>query len=308
MPVKKFQLTQHAAEMASYYKENGYVVIENCINDDDINQFLTAYERTKRSRTFVYYSQSIHKWIKPQLSSAGYIVESFENATRLVNAPSFAQAIKKILFHEKISEALTAVSGFEQFVSWQDMFFDRSTGTIDHQDSWYLDTRPNGYLVGAWYALEDIHPECGPFYVYPKSHALPRLERHLDHDEFRKKSLDQITAAKITKEKAMLRKGDLLLWHPFLLHGSESCENEAHSRKSFTSHFFPLGFARDMKGETSSPVEVLRRDLNRLEPTFNRNIFQIHDVNPYIFTGKGILKALLQNREAIKDMRRSSYE
>ena len=36
------------------------------------------------------------------------------------------------------------------------MFFDRSTGTVEHQDSWYLDTDPPGNLVGVWYALEDI--------------------------------------------------------------------------------------------------------------------------------------------------------
>ena len=306
--MKKFQLTASPSDAKAYYQEKGYVVFENCIDAQPVQDFLSAYEKIKKSRHFVYYSQSIHKWIKPELSSQGFICESFENATRLVNAPKFAQAIKAILFDVKVSQALAAITGFEQFVSWQDMFFDRSTGTIDHQDTWYLDTRPNGFLVGAWYALENVHPDCGVFYVYPKSHTLARLDRQLSHEEFRKQSLCQINEAGLSKEKAILSKGDLLLWHPFLLHGAESCQDENQSRKSFTSHFYPLGFARDTKEKPLGPIKELKKDLDKLVPTANENIFQMCEENPYISTGKGILKALLQNKSAIKDMRRSSYE
>ena len=49
---------------------------------------------------------------------------------------------------------------------WQNMFFDKSTGTIDHIDTWYLDSDPMGYLFGAWIALEDIDGKGGVFHVY----------------------------------------------------------------------------------------------------------------------------------------------
>jgi len=52
------------------------------------------------------------------------------------------------------------------------MFFDQSVGTIEHQDSWYLDTEPAGRLIGVWYALEEIDRNSGPFFVVPKSHTL----------------------------------------------------------------------------------------------------------------------------------------
>jgi len=306
--VEKFQLGSNIAELKEYYHEMGYVVLANCINDHAISEFLVEYEKIKKSRHFVYYSQSIHKWIRPQLSSQGYICDSFENATRLANAPAFVSAIKRILFDQKISQALSDVTGFTHFVSWQDMFFDRSTGTIDHQDSWYLDTLPNGYLVGAWYALEDIQSDCGVFYVYPKSHKLERLDRKLNHDDFREKSFQQVADAKISRKKALLKKGDLLLWHPYLLHGSESCQNENNSRKSFTSHFYPLGFSRDTKENSKDLLKSLKRDLSKCIATPNVNLLQLCEVNPYISTGKGILKSLLQGRKPLKDMRRTSYE
>ena len=48
--------------------------------------------------------------------------------------------------------------------------FDKSTGTVDHLDTWYLDTNPNGKLIAAWFALEDIKGDGGSFHIYPGSH------------------------------------------------------------------------------------------------------------------------------------------
>jgi len=36
-----------------------------------------------------------------------------------------------------------------------------------------MTTYPEGYLVGAWVAVEDIHPDSGPLVYYPGSHRLP---------------------------------------------------------------------------------------------------------------------------------------
>ena len=40
---------------------------------------------------------------------------------------------------------------------WQNMLFDKSTRTIDHVDSYYLDKNPSCYLIAAWFDLEDIN-------------------------------------------------------------------------------------------------------------------------------------------------------
>ena len=48
------------------------------------------------------------------------------------------------------------------------MFFDQKT-TRPHQDWIYLDSKPNGYIIAAWIALEDIPTEGIRFFVYPGS-------------------------------------------------------------------------------------------------------------------------------------------
>ena len=56
---------------------------------------------------------------------------------------------------------LKSLTGEDEFVMWQNMLFDKSTGTIDHLDSYYLDTDPIGNLIAIWVALEDINGEGG---------------------------------------------------------------------------------------------------------------------------------------------------
>ena len=77
---------------------------------------------------------------------------------------------EQILLSEEILSVLQEIGATETYSMWQNMLFDSSTGTIDHFDSWYLDTNPPGNLIGVWVALENIDDANGVFHVYPKSH------------------------------------------------------------------------------------------------------------------------------------------
>ena len=119
---------------------------------------------------------------------------------------------------------------------WQNMFFDKSVGTVDHFDSWYLDTDPPGSLIGAWFALEDIDGKGGTFHIYPHSHKIDFSQCfNYSHDEFIKFSADK--AKKFDKHELKIQKGDVLFWHPNLIHGSSSQNTEGYSRKSLTAHY-----------------------------------------------------------------------
>ena len=85
---------------------------------------------------------------------------------------------------EEILESLRSVSEETDFCMWQNMFFINLL-SVDHIDSWYLDTNPMGKLVAVWIALEDIDGEGGTFHIYPRSHlAIPDEWANLDHDHF----------------------------------------------------------------------------------------------------------------------------
>ena len=127
------------------------------------------------------------------------------------------------------------------------MFFDKSTGTVPHQDYYYLDTDPPGHLVAGWFALEDIQEDAGAFFVVPKSHMGPLIKRKTnipqfsDHEEYVTKVQKLITEQNYEPKPMLLEKGSVLFWHPFLVHGAFQNANPNHSIKSFTAHFLPFG-------------------------------------------------------------------
>ena len=56
------------------------------------------------------------------------------------------------------------------------MYFDGNPVTWPHQDIYYLDAEEIGRMTSAWVAVEDIAPDAGRFFVYPKSHLSRRME------------------------------------------------------------------------------------------------------------------------------------
>ena len=230
-----------------------------------IDAFMVQYERIKRSRAFIYYSQSIHRAIRPELNEYGFIRESMLNPTRIGLFPRFSDSIKQCIYHEAVTDALTALDGHEQHVSWQDMFFDLSTGTIEHADTWYMDTDPPGSLVGAWFALENIDEGAGTFFVMPGSHRVPPLDkaRYRIHEEFRKATLQFVEEHGFMSKGMPIDKGDVILWHPFLVHGGFSNQQIEGSIIGCSGRCDPIAHFRRLR---FSPILLGREPIAQALP------------------------------------------
>jgi len=260
--------------IAELYSEQGYFILRDTIPGPLIDNCLRALNAAKKRKSFVYYSQSTHRWITPQLSPSGFLTDSILNPSQHVQAPSLASSVRNIIYHQSVSDALSCIYPLHRdFVSWQDMLFDRSTGTIDHLDSWYLDTEVEGGLVGVWFALEDIAQQSGPFFVCPGSHKLGKISRETypSHSSFLGKVQSRIVDHNLQRVPMCLHKGDILVWNSLLIHGAFDCQNEALSRKSLTSHYFPLGCRRS----DSLSLRQLMTDLRSLRSTRNARIHRL---------------------------------
>ena len=144
---------------------------------------------------------------------------------------------------------------------WQNMFFDKSVGTVDHFDSWYLDTillKPYRF----WFALEDIDGK-GVLPYLSSFHKIDFSECYnYNHDEFIKFSSDK--AKKYNKFELKIRKGDVLFWHPNLIHGSSLQNKDGYSRKSLTAHYFPINYKKCLggyRGKKSDPNLTYKNSL-----------------------------------------------
>jgi phytanoyl-CoA hydroxylase len=313
MSIQKFSLPA-TKDVKEYYDVHGYVVIENLLNPTKIDHFFETYEAIKHNPFFIYYSQSIHTPLRPKITAEGYIQESMQNATQLKFFPRFSGAMLNCLVDTNISVVLSMLSGESSHAMYQNMFFDKSTGTIEHQDHYYLDTDPPGHLIGTWYALEDIHPEAGCFFVLPGSHLGAVIEREnmphskgvaarfADHDAMMDR-IRQLVQNNLYEYKTFpLCKGDVLFWHPYTIHGAHSCANPRYSRKSFTAHYGPTRMHRLYT--QSSPT---------LQPSSNPDIL-IDQQGTHLYWSnlklyiKYILDKASHRSEAFMDMRRQSYK
>jgi phytanoyl-CoA hydroxylase len=301
-----FTLSSDSAEIRAEYERSGYVIFKEMIPTPLIHEVRTALASLSRSKLSLYYSQSIHRWIRPRISSAGFMIDSMENPSWHMHLPHLRRATMNVIYHSRVTDALQLISGHTKFCSWQDMLFDRSTGTIDHQDSWYLDTKPEGKLIGAWFALEDIHQDSGPFFVYPGSHKLPRVseDEYPDHNDFIGKIMELRRESNLAKRHMDLPVGSVLFWHPNLIHGADFPADEQRSRKSLTSHYYPLGYLR--KDSVS-----LDHDAKMMKPTNNERMFR-KGVPEAAFVVKGYVKFLrdkvLGRNQPILPMGRDAYQ
>ena len=268
-------------DIYSNFKENGYCIFTNIFSKTDIDPILNElYKIRDKSRKPYYFSQATHRIVPFNFDENGYLSESIQGFTRQWNIKELANQGKEILLGAKMLEVLKSVfPQFKDFVQQNNMLFDKSMETIDHIDSWYLDTHPKGYLVGAWIALENIHPDCGPFRVYPGSHLDidPYILQNMDHDDF-VREISNIKKDYEAKE-LILNKGDVVIWDSRLIHGAARIKNHSFSRKSLTAHYYPINCTFQTKGIFSRQNRIylaIRKIYQHPELSKGHSIYQLN--------------------------------
>lgn len=227
-----------------YYEANGYYVYRNLISSDRIDQLLKRYKQDIVPSRYPFFRQNTDRYESNKLNSYGYIQQSFLDIHDYKKFPEFSKCAKEIYTSLEIRNALTEITGFESFYLMQTMLFDANTETQSHQDCWYLDTVPNGHLLAAWIALEDIDERAGRFYVVPKSHFLDFYNNtpELSHDDWIARIKAYVAAHPEQVYAPALNKGDALFWNSHTIHGALPNKDPSLSRKSLTAHYMPSEF------------------------------------------------------------------
>jgi hypothetical protein len=133
------------------------------------------------------------------------------------------------------------------------------TGWISTERNWHQDDlnppSVNGWYAAVWIALDDIHPDSGPFEFVPGSHRWPIVRRDklfdfIDPEERTQLSWPKtsegilvpllerkIKGSAATTQQFVASKGDVLIWHAHLVHRGSSPRNPRLLRKSLIAHF-----------------------------------------------------------------------
>lgn len=225
-----------------YYQENGYFVARNLIPTNLIDQLLNIYSTEIVPSRYPFFRQSTNKYEVNRLNEFGYVEQSFLDIHDYEKFPEFSTIAKEIYCGEEIQDMLRQITGSQSFNLMQTMLFDANTETQPHQDWWYLDTVPNGYLIAAWIALEDIAEEAGRFYVMSKSFKNPDFHSdtpNLSHSEWLTRIRAYFEGNQEDIKAPDLKKGDVLFWSSKTVHGALPTQNCRFSRKSLTAHYIP---------------------------------------------------------------------
>jgi phytanoyl-CoA hydroxylase len=241
----------------TYYEEQGYYIFRQLVPHNLIDKLLAEYQQKILPSKGYFFRQSSNRWEQNKISSFGYSEESFLDVHDYPRYPTFAEAVLNIYSLKEVREALTSLTEQSEHNLMQSMFFDLNAATPAHQDWYYLDSIPAGHLLAGWFALEDIHPEAGRFFVMPKTHLIDfdlSEDEKISHASYVTRVKKYIETHQDNIYAPALEKGDVLFWNSRTVHGSGETLNPCYSRKSLTAHYLPSEFEFGKRYVTSPSV------------------------------------------------------
>lgn len=209
------------------WNEKGFVVLKQLIDDKLIDAINAGMESALES---------------------GELAFNY-TGRKVVFAYEKVPEIKQVMQHPALLAVLKEKIGGE-IVPFQSINFHYGSEQSAHSDSIHMSTYPEGGLIAAWVALEDVTEENGPLFYYPGSHKWPYASNRdigastswmlspNPNKMYENYISDKIASSDIKAEVYCAKKGDVLIWHANLLHGGMPHQNKNKTRKSLVIHYF----------------------------------------------------------------------
>lgn len=226
------------AEMCRKFIVDGYYIVEGLVAPDFIDVIWDSYEAGLKSGAISVHSESHgdgDPWPGRRLDPH-------------IEIPK----IRELQWHPEILRICGLLFG-RKTLPFQTIMGHKGSAQLAHSDAIHMTSYPIGYLLAAWIAMEDIHPESGPLFYYPRSHRLlPYLlsgdigiglnefkkDPGVYHRKYEAAVAAHVSAFALEKKTFSAKKGDVLFWHSNLLHGGSAREDLHWSRKACVCHYF----------------------------------------------------------------------
>ncbi len=214
----------------------GHVVIRGLVPTEDVDSLVATFERD-----VLPYKGSLRRFpiggdpTPHTFDEHGRMMLAIREVQNITD-PSlerFVHAAKNIVLGNTIKTEVKNLFGNTRGTT-DYIFFDANTETGAHQDGYYADQKYEAIAV--WTALEDIHPEAGPLYVFPTLEVPTlRAENNSAHlravqEETEKRSLQGIAP--------LMRKGDVGIWRDTIIHGSQQTLDPTRTRRSLAARYY----------------------------------------------------------------------
>lgn len=236
-------------EKLNFWRENGYVILENVFEPALLDKFWGEIENTIENRTRHSLTALVHQFNDQKETPIKDVPKERLHAvgSRLNNYHESSLLGKQVMANKYLSMFLKAVLG-EKLTAFQSLVFKYGSQQGAHQDFPWVTTKIPSHLAAAWIPLEDVQAGSGTLFYFPGSHKMPKFnfgtgilyeyERSLftpeEFEEYLKKTTKEIG---YERKELLIKKGDLLVWHGALAHGGNKIVEPVKTRKSFVCHY-----------------------------------------------------------------------
>jgi phytanoyl-CoA hydroxylase len=196
---------------------------------------------------------------------------------KLNHMHSFSRAAAQLSLTPNVTRFLSHLFGGPASVCQSLTFWRGSQQTI-HIDFPYVKQQTKlSYLAASWIALEDVHPDAGPFAYYPGGHKIEKsgffdwgggsIVPHAGSDrtptQFSEYLAARMKAIGIERQVLCPQRGDVLIWHGNLPHEGTRVNNPSLTRKSYVTHYTAEATVPDWMrniDEQGRPIGVFEGD------------------------------------------------
>jgi phytanoyl-CoA hydroxylase len=234
----------------SHWRENGFVIFENAVSTDLIDEYLHDIDHLVAS----YDRYEVPIEIRGSQMSSRDIDEFPADMTgvKLNQMQCFSRAASRLSLTPRVQDFLSHVFQGPASVC-QSLTFWRGSEQAIHIDYPYVCQQTKlPYLAASWIPLEDVHPDAGPLAYYPGGHKVEKsgffdwgggsiiynddLSRR-SPSEFASYLYQRMDKAGIARREFFPKRGDVLIWHGNLPHEGTAVRDPRRTRKSYVTHY-----------------------------------------------------------------------
>ena len=237
-------------EKLEFWRENGYVVLENILPPDWLDKLWAEVEDVIDENEKYNATALVHQFNNQKPTPLKNVPKELLKGigSRINDYHNISVGAKKVMGHRHISTFLKAALS-PKLTAFQSLIFKYSSQQGTHQDFPWVRSNIASHLAAAWIPLEDVHPDSGPLFYYPGSHKMPKFDfGHTGHlykekvslfnaAQFEKYLVDTCQKEGHERKVLLIKKGDVLIWHGALAHGGSPIKDSARTRKSFVCHY-----------------------------------------------------------------------
>jgi phytanoyl-CoA hydroxylase len=229
-----------------YLAAEGYVVIRKLVDPAVCASIREAFAHEVKSYGGFLYRQTTARAERNRFNALGHVMNPLLNLQDLDSErfPLLRERSLKAFTAPAVTAALRQQFDDDPKLV-QTMYFEGNSATWAHQDTYYLDSEHIGSMVAAWFALEDIHPGAGRFFIYPRSHLIDVRKNGGDfdiafhHERYKALVVEIIKRNGLEMRAPALQAGDVLFWSAKTVHGSLGTLQTQRTRQSLTAHYIP---------------------------------------------------------------------